>query len=416
MANTFLTNQIVTYEALDVLENTDAAAKIINREYSDQFKFGGAVLGQTLSIRKPARFVGRLGQAVNIEGIAETFVPLTLSFQRGVDTQITSQDLMLRIDDYRNRVLKPEIARLANLIDQDVCNLAQGLNQFVGVPGTTPTTLTTYLAAKTKLDNSAAPMDGDRNMILSPAAEASIVDALKGLFQSATEIKEQYLSGEMGRSIGFDWSMDQNVYVHTVGTFTGTPLVNGASQSGSSIVTDGWTAGDVLNAGDVISFVSTTTPVNALNPASYQNTGAAAQFVVTATTTADGSGNMTIPIAPAIVGPASSTPQFQNVTNLPADNTAIYVFDTAAASFSAISGKSSPQNLAVHKDFGTLAMVDMPLPGGTDQAYRAASKKTGNSIRVIRDYVATTDQYIQRLDVLYGVAVLRQELGCRIGG
>ena len=97
-------------------------------------------------------------------------------------------------------------------------------------------------------------------------------------------------------------------------------------------------------------------------------------------------------------------------------STAIYVFDTAAASFSAISGKSSPQNLAVHKDFGTLAMVDMPLPGGTDQAYRAASKKTGNSIRVIRDYVATTDQYIQRLDVLYGVAVLRQELGCRIGG
>ena len=217
MANTFLTNQIITYEALDVLENTDAAAKIINREYSDQFKFGGAVLGQTLSIRKPARFVGRLGQAVNIEGIAETFVPLTLSFQRGVDTQITSQDLMLRIDDYRNRVLKPEIARLANLIDQDVCNLAQGLNQFVGVPGTTPTTLTTYLAAKTKLDNSAAPMDGDRNMILSPAAEASIVDALKGLFQSATEIKEQYLSGEMGRSIGFDWSMDQNVYVHKIG-------------------------------------------------------------------------------------------------------------------------------------------------------------------------------------------------------
>jgi hypothetical protein len=35
---------------------------------------------------------------------------------------------------------------------------------------------------------------------------------------------------------------------------------------------------------------------------------------------------------------------------------------------------------------------------------------------VIRDYVASTDQWIQRLDVLYGVAVLRQELGCRVGG
>jgi hypothetical protein len=35
---------------------------------------------------------------------------------------------------------------------------------------------------------------------------------------------------------------------------------------------------------------------------------------------------------------------------------------------------------------------------------------------VIRDYVATSDQWIQRLDVLYGTAVLRQELGVRVGG
>jgi hypothetical protein len=60
-------------------------------------------------------------------------------------------------------------------------------------------------------------------------------------------------------------------------------------------------------------------------------------------------------------------------------------------------------------------MVDMPLPGGTDKAYRAASRKSGKSIRVIRDYVATSDQWIQRLDVLYGTAVLRQELGVRVG-
>src|SRR5215831_14461528 len=112
MANTFLTNSIITMEALDVLENTDMMARIINKEYSDQFKFGGAVLGQTLNIRKPARFIGRLGQAVNIEGITEQYVPLTLSFQRGVDTQVSSQDLILNIDQYRERILKPEIARL----------------------------------------------------------------------------------------------------------------------------------------------------------------------------------------------------------------------------------------------------------------------------------------------------------------
>ena len=120
-----------------------------------------------------------------------------------------------------------------------------------------------------------------------------------------------------------------------------------------------------------------------------------------------------IPIAPPIFGPGSN---LQNVTNLPATSTAIFVYDTPAASFSTISAKQTPLNLVVHKDFGTIAMVDLPLPGGTDKAFRAASRKSGKSIRVIRDFVSLTDQWIQRIDVLYGTAVLRQELGCRVSG
>lgn len=412
MANTLLTNSVITFEALDVLENTYNAMIHINSEYSSDFEFGGTVLGQTLNIRKPPRYLGRLGQAAAIEAITETFVPLTLSYQRGVDTQVSSQQLTLDIDNYRERVLKPQIVRLSNLIDQDVCNLAQGLNNFVGTPGTTPTALSTYLAAKVKLDNNAAPMDGGRCMFLNPTAEASIVDNLKGLFQASAEIAEQYRSGMMGKSIGFDWYMDQNIYVHTVGVLgAATPLVGTSPSSGASTIsTTGWST-STLNAGDVISFISTTTPVNQVNPQSYQSTGQPAQFVVTATTS-DSGGTMVIPFAPAMI----SSGQLMNVTNMPAVSTPVYVFDTAAASFANIASKQSPQNLAVHKDFGTLAMVDMPLPGGTDKAYRAASRKSGKSIRVIRDYVATSDQWIQRLDVLYGVAVLRQELGVRVGG
>ena len=413
MANTFLTNDIVTFEALDVLENTYNVMIHINSEYSDQFEFGGTVLGQTLNIRKPPRYIGRLGQAVNIEGITETEVPLTLSFQRGVDTQVSSQNLTLDIDNYRKRVLEPQIVRLSNLIDQDCCNLAQGLNNFVGTPGTTPTTLATFLQAKVVLDYQAAPMDGKRCMFLDPTAEASIVDNLKGLFQASAEIAEQYREATMGRTIGFDWYMDQNIYKQILGTVSGTPIVTTANQSGSSIATSGWGSGvTTLNAGDIVSFVSTTTPVNAINQPSFQTTGSTADFVVTATI-ADTAGAITIPLAPALVGPGS---QLQNVTNLPPASCPVYFYNTPAASFASISGVTSSQNLAVHKDFGTVAMVDMPLPGGTDRAYRAASRKSGKAIRVIRDYVATTDQWIQRLDLLYGTAVLRQEYGCRVGG
>jgi hypothetical protein len=418
LANALLTNTVITYEALDVLENTDAASRLINREYSDEFRFGGAVLGQTLSIRKPPRFIGRLGQAVNIEGIAESYVPLTLAYQRGVDTQVSSQDLMLRIDDYRKRILKPQIARLANLMDQDVCGLAQGLNNYVGTPGVTPSTLTTYLAAKTRLDQNACPFDGERNVINGPAADASLMDNLKGLFQSATEIREQYISGTMGRTIGADWHMDQNVIVQQIGTlgvaFTGNPVVS-AGQAGAVITTTGWEPGTTLNAGDIVSFVSATQPVNLLNPQSYMDSGLVMQFTVAATIS-DTAGTIAIPIAPAMIGPGGPSPQNQNVVNLPPTGCPVYVYNQPAAAFASISGKSSPQNLFVHKDFGTMACVDMPLPGGVDQVYRAASKKTGNTIRVVRDFVSTTDQWIQRLDVLYGVTVLRQELGCRVGG
>ncbi len=414
MANELLANQVITYEALDVLENTDATLNKINNEYSSKFEFGGAVLGQTLDIRKPPRYIGRLGQAAQIESITETFVPLTLSYQRGVDTQVSSQQLTLDIDNYRERVVKPQIVRLNTLMGLDVCNLAQGLNNFVGVPGTTPTTLTTYGLAKVKLDNMAAPADDGRCNFLNPIADFTLMDNLKGLFHNGKEISSQYDTGSMTKSgtLGARWYMDQDIYSQTVGTLGGTPTTNGVpAQGASSIVTQSWSS-STLNAGDVISFISTSTPVNGINPQSFSSTGQAMQFVVTSTVT-DSGGAMTIGIAPAIYGPGSN---LQNVTSLPASGTAIYVYDTPAASFAAISGKISPQNLVVHKDFGTIAMVDLPLPGGTDKAYRAASKKSGKSIRVIRDFISMTDQWIQRLDVLYGTAVLRQELGCRVGG
>jgi coat protein Gp5 len=414
MANSFITNDITTYVALEVLENTDAVWTHINGEYSSQFEFGGAVLGQTLNVRKPPRYLGRLGQAAQIEPNTETSVPLTLSYQRGVDTQISSQQLRLEIDDYRNRFVKPQIVRLSNLIDQDACGLAQGLNNSVGVPGTTPTTLSTYGQAKVKLDNMAAPDDDGRCNFLNPAADFALMDNLKGLFHNGREIGAQYDSGSMTKSstLGASWYMDQNIYVQTVGTLGGTPTLTTTLTNGAvSCVTGSWTSSN-LNAGDIISFVSASTPVNGINPQSFSSTGQTMQFVVTANC-ADSGGNMTIPFAPAVYGPGSN---LQNVTNLPVSGSSIYVYDTVSTSFSLVSAKVAPQNLVVHKDFGTLAMVDLPLPGGTDKAYRAASKKSGKSIRVIRDYVALTDQWIQRLDVLYGTAVLRQELGCRVQG
>jgi hypothetical protein len=401
VANTLLTTSLITKEALRVLENNLTATKTINREYDSKFAVEGAKIGSSLNIRKPVRYIVSEGQALQLQDATETQATLTLEKQFHVDFQFSSFDLTLSIDDFSKRFVYPAIAALANKIDSYVLSFYKGIYQAVGTPGTTPNALLTYLQAGVKLNDSATPRDGMRSLILTPLQEATIVDALKGLFQQASAISQQYTSGQMGTAIGFDWHMDQNLPAHTYGTYGGTPLVNGASQVGSTLITDGWTATTtILNEGDIFTIAG----VLAVNPQSRQSTGSLQQFAVTAATVTDGSGNSTISITPPIVisGP------FQNVTAAPADNAAITV---AGASTTV-----SPQGMAWHRDAMTFATADLVLPGGTDMAARVSDKQLGISLRLIRDYDITTDQYPTRIDVLCGALLLRPEMAARVQG
>lgn len=75
------------------------------------------------------------------------------------------------------------------------------------------------------------------------------------------------------------------------GSATGTPIVAGAGQAGSTLSTDGWTAGATLLAGDFIGF------------------GANEVRCVISTVTADGSGLMAIPLdEPMRASPADNSP------------------------------------------------------------------------------------------------------------
>lgn len=404
MANTNLTSSIITNESLAVLENNLTFAKGVNREYDDKFAVAGAKIGSTLNIRKPARYVGRTGAAIGVEDHTETQVPLVLDTQYGVDTSFTSQELTLSIDEFSDRIIKPAMATIANKIDRDGLQMAyQSTYNAVGTPGTTPATAAVILAAGAKLDFEAAPRDKQRSLIIDPLANASMVDVLKGLFQSSDKIADQYEEGNMGLAFGFKWSMDQNVIAHTVGPLGGTPLVNGVpAQGATTLVTDGWTASAAsrLKKGDVFTIAN----VYAVNPQSRQSTGQLRQFVVTADVSSDGSGNLTAAISPAI----QSTGAFATVSALPADNAAITVLGAA--------NTITPANLAFHKDAFVLGSADLLIPKGVDMASRSASKKVGLSVRMVRQYTISADTFVTRFDVLYGYKAVYPELACRIQG
>jgi len=404
MANTNLTISMVTKEALAVLENNLTFAKGVNREYDDQYAISGAKIGDTLNVRKPAKYVGRTGTALAVEDHTETSVAVQLDTQFGVDLNFTSKELTLSIDEFSDRIIKPAMAVVANKIDAAGLIMAyQSTYNTVGTPATVPTALKTYLQAGAKMDYEACPRDGQRSLVIDPTAQVEIVDALKGLFQSSEKIASQYESGNMGLAGGFKWSMDQNIPVHTVGPLGGTPLVNGVpAQGATTLVTDGWTASAAsrLKKGDVFTIAN----VFAVNPQSRVSTTQLRQFVVTADVSSDGSGNLTAAISPAI----QSTGAFATVNALPADNAAITVLGAANA--------VSPQHLAYHKNAFTLVCADLLLPKGVDMAARVSDKQLGLSARMIRQYDINNDKFPCRFDILFGWKALYPELACRIAG
>ena len=413
MANNLLTISMITNEALMVLENELTFSGQVDRNYDDQFAVTGAKIGATLNVRRPGRFVGTTGPALNVEDFNETSVPVTLSTQFHVDTQFTSQDLALSLDMFSDRILKPAVAAIANKVDFDGLTMAKNNTaNIVGTAGTPPTGLITYLTAGAYLDSEGAPRDGRRSCVIEPFTSATIVDSLKGLFVPSDKISDQYTKGMMGRdSAGVSWYMDQNVVAQTFGSYA-TATLACATTTATGFLTSGWaststialtatTATAGLKQGDVIQIDG----VFAVNPQNRQAYGSnkLRNFVVTSNVTVATSGTTSVTVSPAVI----TAGQFQNVSIPTASATA------AVTPFNK-TGTVSPQNIVMHKNAFCLATADLELPDGVHFAGRASDKELGLSLRVIRQYTINNDSIPTRVDVLYGWAPLYPELACRV--
>ena len=413
MANNLLTISKITNEALMVLENELTFTSEVDRNYDDQFAVVGAKIGNTVNVRRPGRFIGTTGPALNVEDFNETSVPVTLSTQFHVDTQFTTQDLALSLDMFSDRVLKPAVAAIANKIDRDGLVMAKNNTaNIVGTAGTPPTGLITYLTAGAYLDSEGSPRDGRRSCIVEPFTSATIVDSLKGLFVPQEAIGEQYRKGLMGRdSGGMNWKMDQNVVSQTFGSYASAVLSCNVTTA-TGFLTSGWAqssnitiaatsaASASLNQGDVITIAG----VYAVNPQNRQAYGSnkLRNFVVNSPVTISSSGSATVNVSPAVI----TAGQFQNVSVTSTGSQAVTPFNNT--------GTVSPQNIIMHKNAFTLAVADLELPDGVHFAGRASDKEIGLSMRVVRQYTINNDSIPTRLDVLYGWAPLYPELACRV--
>ena len=398
MSNSLLTIDMITRKALEILENNLVITRTVNRQYDDSFAVEGAKIGSTLRIRLPDRALVTDGAALQVQDDNEQHTTLAVSSQKHIGVNFTTAELTMQLDDFAERVLKPRISQLASSIDADVANSFRSIGNSVGTPGTTPATSLVLLQAQQKLNENAAVMS-PRYATVNPAANAALIEGMKGLFNPVSAVSKQFKNGMFGEGIlGYDEiSMSQSIKQFTTGSRTGTLTMNASvtTEGATSLVITGL-GSTVIRAGDVF----TVADCFAVNPQTRESTGSLFQFVALADVTASTTATVTV------AAMYSASQALATVDALPQSGKTVTFLGSPSTQY--------PQNLIYHKDAIAFATADLLMPQGVDMASRQVHN--GISLRIVRQYDINNDRLPCRIDVLYGYSVIRPQMAVRLWG
>ena len=412
MANNILTPSMITRYSIRMFLNTNYFIQNVSRQFEDQYGIEGARIGAQLRIRYANQYTVTDGPGISIQDTTEQQFLLTVATQRHVDVAFTSAETTLDVDDYMERIVLPRVNALAaNVAIQIMANTANTVRNITANVDANnnilPVNDAPFALARAILEENSAPNFGEmgiRKIVLAPRSDTRVQLALRGLLNPVESISRQYNTAMMYEALQFRWFEDQSVVSHTTGSAT-TASVNGAGQTGGTLAISALSG--TLNAGDIITIAG----VNAVNRVNYQSLGALAQFVVTANAI---SGATSLSIYPAIIPPANSTPyaglpytpqQYMTVTASPANSATITPFANASVTYR--------QNLAYAPEAITMVVAPLWIPPSEKGVIAAARHNFDSlSMRSLVVYEPSTDQPIDRLDILFGSGVPRPEWIC----
>ena len=397
MANSLLTVQQITREALRVLHQKLTFIGSINRQYDSQYAKEGAKIGSDLKIRLPNQYTVTTGAVMSAQETDEQSTALSVSTQKHVGINFSTAELTLNLDDFSSRILEPAMAVLAASMEADAYSMYKDVYQIVDSDAVA-LAFSDILKGRKALNDALAPMDNNRTALLSTTHAVKIVDALKTLQEDSGSLSKQYREGRMYRAAGFDFSESTHANDHTTGTAakttgyvmnTSTGLTSG---SGTLTISGGSTTflkGDVITIADVYR----------VHPETKVSTGALQQFVVTADS---GASATSLSVSPAPV--TSGARQNVSLTSPGASKALVKV--------GAGANELLNSSMAYHRDAFAFASADLVMPKGIDFAAREVYD--GISMRIVRQYDIVNDKLPCRVDVLYGYKAIRPQLACRI--
>ena len=411
VANTLLTIDMITKESLRLAHEKAVFIGTINRQFDKSWSSEGQT-GNTLRIRYPSEYSRRQGSAVmNVQDSVQTSTSLVVATQDGVDMRFNSQELAQDLDSFSRLHLEPAIASLVSGIDSDVlqgCTKAvyKYASNLAPEPYTKNTLLTSVSSltaagnARTRVNQGLAPK-GDRYIQMDSGTMAGLVTGVAGYFNPSNAISKQYREGLVARTAMADYYENERVWsMSTISSVT----LSSAKLNGY-VSTLGQTSLNVTSltqiGGVAIGQPFTIASVFDVHPETKQQYTNLKQFVVTAVTDAS-----TYTISPAIY--ASGTRQNVSIV-ASAQSTS-----SNAITFLGTTSLTIPQSLMYHKDAFTFATAALPIMA--DAAKCSVRTFDGLSLRCWQASDIRNDEFLTRIDILYGYKVIRPEWACRIVG
>ena len=404
MANSNVTIDMVTREALRVAHESCQFIATTDRQYDDSFAKTGAKIGSSLRVRKPNQYVRTSGSRVmDIQDQDEQTSTITVATQDHVDMRFNSAELALSIDELSKRYIEPAVKVLVSNIEADYLAYAtKKVYNVVGTAGTAITNLSTPGLARARLNQMLAPKDNNRAIQMDSITMAGLVNGVAAYFNPSNAIASQYKEGLVARTSMADYYENERVW----------NLTNSAdvtvTTAAAAAVTDGGTnitLASVANA-TTAGMVFTVAGVYACHPETKQSLGYLQPYVVVT------GGTTTQEVSPATIltGPR------QNVCSSASAQLATTAYNgtAVAVTFFGTQSLTYAQPLMYHKEAFQFVTADLPIMDDASKCVRRT--QDGLSLRVWQASDIRNDEMLMRIDILYGMSALRPEWGCRMIG
>lgn len=404
MANTLVTLDMITREALRIAHEKSQFIGTTDRQYDDSFGKTGAKIGTALRVRKPNQYVRTQGSRVmDVQDQDEGSSTITVATQDHVDMRFNSAELALSLDDLSKRYIEPAVATLISGIEADYLEFAtKATYNVAGTAGTAITSLATPGAARAKLNQSLAPKDSNRSIQMDSVTMGGLVNGVATYFNPSGAIDKQYREGFVARTSMADYYENERIW-----TLSNSDDVT-ADTDANALVTDGGNEIDMHTllpvAKQVVGSVFTIAGVYACHPETKQPYPHLQQFTVTA-----------IGASKTTVSPSFNlTGAKKNVCSATGADLATTDFNAKGLTFVGAASKSYPMPLMYHKEAFQFVTADLPL---MDDAHKCVRRvQDGLSMRVWQASDIRNDELLMRIDILYGMAALRPEWACRMIG